>query len=58
MDRRPIWRRIYVEAGLPEDVSNFCGNCKKEHKVVKQLGKFNIGREKAEEIYKKIVLGK
>jgi hypothetical protein len=58
MDRRPIWREIYIEAGLPGDISNFCGNYKKAHKVVNHLQKFGINKEKAEKAHAKIVLGK
>jgi len=58
MDRKPIWNKIYLEAGLSENVSNFCGNCMKVHKVVNHLQKFGISKEKAEEAHKKVVLGK
>lgn len=53
MARKPVWQKIYVAAGLPENISNFCGNCMKIEKVVKQLGKFGVEKEKAEDAFRK-----
>ncbi|MFA6177628.1 MAG: hypothetical protein WC694_01905 [Candidatus Paceibacterota bacterium] len=56
INRKPVWGEIYLSVGLPKNVSNFCGNCKKVHKVVNHLQKFNISKEKAEEAHRKIIL--
>lgn len=58
MDRKQVWNRIYVHAGLPENISGYVGNYKKMEKVVSHLQKFGIDKEKAEESYRKIVLEK
>ncbi|HCC22096.1 hypothetical protein A2480_03260 [Candidatus Uhrbacteria bacterium RIFOXYC2_FULL_47_19] len=57
MTRRPIWRRLYREVGLPETISNFCGNCNKVEKVIKQLSLFGIDRKMAIAAHRKIILG-
>jgi len=58
MDRRAVWRRLYKEVGLPEGISNFCGNCSKVEKVVKQLGRFGVDRQTATAAYQKTILAK
>lgn len=55
MARLAVWRALYQEVGLDPKISNFCGNCKKMEKVVKQLGRFGIGRERAEAAFTKVV---
>lgn len=55
MARLAVWRALYMEVGLDPKISNFCGNYKKVEKVVKQLGRFNIGRELAEAAFAKVV---
>tara|TARA_Y100000310_G_C20688351_1_gene820577 strand:- start:1143 stop:1541 length:399 start_codon:yes stop_codon:yes gene_type:complete len=35
--RRAVWNQLYVKVGLPENVTNFCGNYKKKEKVLKHL---------------------
>ena len=57
-DRKPIWNRIYREAGLAENVSGYVGNYQKMEKVVRHLAELGIGREKSEEAYSKVILGK
>ncbi len=56
MARRTVWRKIYLFVGLSEDISNFVGNYNKPEKVIKQLVKFGVPKEKAEEAYNKIIL--
>ncbi len=58
MDRKLVWNRIYIFVGLPENISGYAGNYKRIEKVVNHLQKFNIIREKAEEAYERIVVGK
>ena len=58
VERKCVWNQLYAYVGLPKDVSNFCGNCNKVEKVVKQLNKFGIAQEKAEEAFHVVVLGK
>ena len=55
MARLEVWRKLYVEVGLDPMISNFCGNYKKIEKVVKQLGKLGIDRERAEKAFQQIV---
>lgn len=55
MARLAVWRALYKEVGLDPMISNFCGNYKKMEKVVKQLGRFSIGREQAEAAFAKVV---
>lgn len=55
MARLAVWRALYAEVGLDPKISNFCGNYKKAEKVVKQLGRFDIGREQAEAAFAKVV---
>lgn len=55
MDRLAVWQNLYAHAGLDRNVSNFCGNCAKEEKVIKQLGKFGVSEEKAKEAFKAVV---
>lgn len=56
MNRVQVWHDIYEAAGLPRKSSNFAGNYKKIEKVVKQLGKLGVSKEKAELAYNTIVL--
>lgn len=56
MGRLCVWQDLYVYVGLDRHVSNFCGNYFREHKVVKQLGKFGIDAEKAQGAYQAIVV--
>ena len=56
--RKVVWNKIYIYVGLSENISNFAGNYNKVAKVIKQLGKFGIDKEKAEDAHKKIVLEK
>lgn len=58
MDRKLVWNRLYVSVGLPKNISGYVGNYKKMEKVVNQLQKFGIEKEKAEEAYRKIVANK
>jgi hypothetical protein len=46
---------LYAEVGLDPAISNFCGNYQKIEKVVKQLGRLGIDRERAEMAFAKIV---
>jgi hypothetical protein len=55
MARLAVWRRLYAEVGLDPAISNFCGNYQKIEKVVKQLGRLGIDRERAEMAFAKIV---
>ena len=55
MARLKIWQKIYEYAGLDKNISRFCGNCHKEEKVVRQLGRFGISEEKARETYRMVV---
>lgn len=55
MARLAVWRSLYQEVGLDPMVSNFCGNYKKVEKVVKQLGRLGIDRERAEAAFAKVV---
>ena len=56
--RKKVWQEIYVFSGLNKNISGFCGNCNKIEKVINHLSKFGIGKEKASEVYKLIVLKK
>ncbi|MCM2339276.1 MAG: hypothetical protein NDI62_02365 [Burkholderiales bacterium] len=58
MNRKAFWQEIYLFVGLPRETSNFCGNCKKVHKVINHLQRFGINKEKAEEAFDKVILGK
>ena len=55
IDRKKVWQKIYKEVGLDENTSNFCGNYNKIEKVVKQLSKFGISKQKAQKAYEKVV---
>ncbi len=55
MNRRKVWREIYLYVGLPEDISNYNGNYKRINKVIGHLSSFGIREEKAREAYEKIV---
>lgn len=55
MDRLAVWRDLYAHVGLDRNVSNFCGNCAKEEKVIKQLGKFGIPPEQASAAFNAVV---
>jgi hypothetical protein len=55
IDRKAVWRKIYEFVSLDKNVSNFCGNYEKIEKVVKHLSEFGIGKEKAEEAYRRVV---
>lgn len=55
MGRLENWRKLYSEVGLDPMISNFCGNCSKEHKVVKQLAKFGIDEEVAKLAFQKVI---
>jgi hypothetical protein len=55
MDRKKVWGEIYVHCGLKENISNFCGNCARAHKVVKHLSKFGISEEKSLEAYEVVI---
>ena len=55
MARKLVRNKIYLCVGLPENISGYVGNYTRIEKVVRQLGRFNIAREKAEEAYAKIV---
>jgi len=56
ISRRKVWEKIYEYVGLDKNISKFCGNYKKEEKVIKHLAEFNISKEKSSDAYKKIVL--
>jgi hypothetical protein len=56
--RKEIWRKIYLFVGLSPDVSNYAGNYLKKEKVVCQLAKFGIEKQKALEAYEKNVLSR
>lgn len=58
IDRKLVWNRIYTSVGLPENISGYVGNYKKIEKVVNQLRKFGIDKEKAEKAYRQVVLEK
>lgn len=55
MDRKLVWNRIYIFVGLAENISGYAGNYKKTEKVINHLQKFGVSREKAEEVYRKIM---
>lgn len=55
MGRLEKWRLMYKEAGLDPMISNFCGNCYKEYKVVKQLGRFGVSEEQAKKVFRKVI---
>ena len=55
MGRLENWRKLYAEAGLDPMISNFCGNCSKEEKVVKQLSKFGVDELTAKKAFQKII---
>lgn len=57
MDRKLVWDKIYSRAGLDEGISRYCGNYKRMEKVVSHLGKFGVGKEKAEQVYRDVVFG-
>ena len=48
--RKHVWKKIYGKAGLPPDVSNYCGNYKKKEKLVGQLMALEVNKQKAEKI--------
>lgn len=58
MTRKAVWNRIYRAVGLPENISGYVGNYHKIDKVINQLQKFGIKKEKAEEAYREVVLRK
>ena len=58
IDRKLVWNKIYAYIGLPLNISGYVGNYNKIHKVINHLQKFGISKEKAEEVYAKIVLDK
>ncbi len=55
MDRLAVWRELYAFVGLDRNISNFCGNCQKEEKVIKQLAKFGIAPEQASAAFNTVV---
>ena len=55
MKRREVWRSIYKYVGLPETVSNYVGNYKREEKVVAQLKKFGVKDGVARDAFAEIV---
>ena len=55
MSRRKYWNQIYDFVGLNRTVSYYCGNYLRKRKVVSQLGRFGISKERALEAYEKIV---
>jgi len=56
MNRVSTWKDIYEFVGLPHNVSNYAGNYERVEKVVTQLGRFGVERDRAEAAYAKIVL--
>lgn len=57
MDRKQVWNRMYVLVGLPENISGYVGNYKKIEKVSHHLQKLGVAKKRAEEAYRKVVLG-
>ncbi len=57
MARRKVWEKIYDYVGLNKDISRFCGNYKREYKVIKHLSAFGISEAKAKLAFEKIVEG-
>ena len=57
MDRKQVWQEIYEFVGLDKNISGYVGNYNKIDKVINHLSKFGINKDKAEEAYRKIVLG-
>ena len=55
MGRKKVWQKIYKEVGLNKDISNFCGNYKKEEKVIRHLSNFGISKVKAQKAFEKVV---
>lgn len=55
MGRLEKWRKLYALVGLDPMISNFCGNCNKEYKVVKQLGRFGVSEEDAKKAFRKVI---
>ena len=55
MLRRDYWKQIYDFVGLDRNVSSYCGNYKRERKVVSQLGRFGVSKERALEAFNGVV---
>ena len=55
MARKKVWQKIYKEVGLSKNSSNFCGNYKKEEKVVQQLSKFGVSKATAQKAFVRVV---
>ena len=55
MGRKKVWQKIYKEVGLNKNISNFCGNYKKEEKVTRHLSNFGISKVKAQKAFEKVV---
>lgn len=54
--RRKVWEKLYAFVGLDKDVSKYCGNYKREEKVISHLGSFGISKDKAIKAFNKIVV--
>ena len=55
ISRKKYWNQIYDFVGLDRNVSSYCGNYQRKRKVVSQLGRFGVSKERALEAYKEIV---
>lgn len=54
--RKQVWQKIYIKVGLSSDISGYVGNYKKLEKVIGQLENYGVNKNRAEEVWRKIVL--
>ena len=55
ISRKRVWNKIYVKAGLKENISGYAGNYKKLEKVIRHLAQFGVDKQNAERVYYQIV---
>ena len=55
ISRKAVWNKLYAYVGLPENVSGYLGNYKRIEKVVRQLGRFGVDKERAVDAFNVIV---
>ncbi len=53
--RKKVWRKIYRLAGLPQDISNYCGNYLKKEKMVRQLTTFGVEEKRIIQIHNSLL---
>ena len=56
IDRRTVWTKIYVAAGLREDTDGSSANYRKVEKVIKRLAQLGINESVARKAYETIVI--